>query len=190
MKDELIFIKKIFSENLRQYEKHFEFFDKIENYQVKWSYSTIDFYPYETTMRGYKPPKVYDVNPLSEKDDETIFQSRLLNNEVYYSFNYLQKEWGTDFYFTDDKNNKMRLLYHNQNDDDEMILSQLDYKIMDGDKVEKVYCYMYDADEDEESLYILNYFYDGKKIDKIIQSDYFGNIPEKVFDKNNKFKKK
>jgi hypothetical protein len=186
MKDDFDFIKEKFTENFKIYKKHFTHFEKINNYETKWSYSYIDFYPYDSTMSGYNPPKLYNNNPVLDKD-KTIIQNRFLNNEIYYAFNYFHKEWGSEFFFTDEKNNKIRLFYENQNDEEKILLSQLEYKIMENDIVDKVYSYMYDPDMEEETFYVFKYFYNFGKIAKIIRSDYFNIFPEIIFDESNKF---
>ena len=188
MNNELLFIKDKFNENLKQYKKHFKNFEKIENYETKWSYSTsIDFYPYESSMYGFKPSKLYNTNPLSENSKETIIQNRFRNKEIFYSFNYHKKEWGSEFYFDDEKNNKMRLFYEDQNEEGKILLSQLKYKIIDKNIVKKVYSYMYDHDMEKETFFIFDYFYEQNKIIKIVRSDYFKIHPVVIFDKTNNF---
>ena len=137
---------------------------------------------------GFKPCKLYNSNPLSGgKKNETIIENRYIDNEIYYAFQHTHKEWGAEIYFKDERNNKMRLFYENQNEDGRMLLSQLDYMVMDEKLVDKVYCYMYDLDLEEEIFYIFEYFYEDEIIKKIIRSDYFNIFSEIIFNENNKF---
>ena len=181
MEDNFKFIKTKFKENLKKYKSHFKIFNAIEDFEIKWSNSYIDFYPYSSRMEGFKPPKLYNEKPLSSK---TIIQNRLKNNEIYFSFQYPNKEWGTEFYLADEQNNRIRLFYENQNEDEKMLLSQLEYKVMNGDVVDKVFFYMYDPDMEEETFCIFEYFYVNDKINKIIRSDYFNEENKRIFYEN------
>jgi len=181
MENDFKFIKAKFKENLKKYKSHFKVFNAIEDFEIKWSNSYTDFFSYSSRMNGYKPPKLYNEKPLS---DEGIIQNRFKNNEIYYSFQYSNKEWGTEFYLTDEQNNKMRLFYENQNEDEKMLLSQFDYKVMNGNVIDKVFCYMYDSDMEEETFYIYEYFYVNDKISKIIRIDYFDMDTKMIFNEN------
>ena len=117
MEKEYILIKEKFNENFKQYKKHLKFFEKINNYETNYSNSYIDFFPYESIMNGYKPAILYKNKPLSNKN-ENFIENRIKDNEIYYSYNGLHKEWGSEFYFTDEQKNKTRLFYTNENDDE------------------------------------------------------------------------
>jgi hypothetical protein len=180
------FVKGLYKENFKKYKFHFRIFDKIDDYEIKWSNSYIDFYPYESIMDGLKPAVIYKDKPKSDK----LIQNRLKNNEIYYSFKYLNKEWGTEFYINDEKNNKIRLFYENQNENEKMLLSQLYYKEIECNLINKVFCYMYDPDMEEETLYIFEYKYENNKISKIIRYDYFDMENEMIFYENDLIKRK
>jgi hypothetical protein len=181
MKKEYDFIKKLFDDNLKKYKKHYNIFDKIDNYEINWSHSFIDFYPFSSIMNGYKPSVLYKTKPAPIKNNN-IFEYRIKNKEIYYSYNESCKEWGSEFYIDDEQSNKMRLFYENQNEEEKMLLSQLDYKVMDGNIVKKVYCYMYDPDMDEETFYIFEYFYNQEKINEILRFNYFDEGSKIIFD--------
>ena len=132
-------------------------------------------------MNGYKPAILYKNKPFSNKN-ENFIENRIKDNEIYYSYNGLGKEWGSEFYFTDEKNNKTRLFYTNDNDDEKTLLSQLYYKIMNGLFVERVYCYMNDLDMEEETFYIFEYKYANKNIEKIIRYNYFDKESKIIYD--------
>jgi hypothetical protein len=182
MKEEFDFVKQKFNDNLKKYKKHYNVFEKIDNYEINWSHSYIDFFPYESAMDGFKPAILYKNKPKPNKDS-SIIENRIKANEIYYSYNESHKEWGSEFYFTDEQNNKIRMYYENQNEEEKMLLSQLYYKIMDGKIVKKVYCYMHDPDMDEETFYIFEYYYEEENLKKIIRLDYFDKGSEIVFEK-------
>ncbi|MCL1994193.1 MAG: hypothetical protein FWG66_14715 [Spirochaetes bacterium] len=181
MEKEFVFIKEKFAENLKQYKKHLRVFEKIDNYEIGYSSAYIDFFPYQAIMNGFKPATLHKNKPASNKNDNFI-ENRIKDNDIYYSYNGLRKEWGTEFYFTDEQNNKTRLYYTDSNEDDQMLLSQLYYKTMAGTLVEKVYCYMYDPDMEEETFYVFEYQYDNGNINKIIRHNYFYEDQVMTFD--------
>ena len=181
MEKEYVLIKEKFNENFKQYNKHLKFFEKINNYETNYSNSYIDFFPYESIMNGYKPAFLFKNKPVSKKD-ENFIENRIKDNEIYYSYNAIHKEWGSEFYFTDKKNNKTRLFYTNDNDDEKMLLTQLYYKIMNGLFVESVYCYMNDFNMEEETFYLFEYKYTKENIEKIIWYNYFDKESKIIYD--------
>jgi hypothetical protein len=181
VKREFDFIKEKYNYNLKIYKKYYNIFERINDYEINWSHSYIDFHPYSSIMDGHKPAVLYKNKPASIKDS-SIIENRIKENEIYYSYNESHKEWGTEFYFTDEQRNKIRLFYVNQNEEEKMLLSQLDYKVMNGSIVKKVYCYMYDPDMEEETFYIFEYNYNGGKINEIIRYDYFDEEQKIIYD--------
>ena len=59
MEKEYVLIKDKFNVNFNQYKKHSKYFEKINNYEINYSNSYIDFFPYESVMNGYNQAILY-----------------------------------------------------------------------------------------------------------------------------------
>ena len=179
MQADFEFIKAKFKDNYKQYIKHFTNFEKFKYYKIVWSASYMDFFDFESNLEGRGQAKIYIKKPPS---NTSMIKNRIIDNKLIYSTEYLYSEWGSEFYFDEDKS-MARLFYNNQNNDKKIMLSQITYKTMNNNLVEKVLFYMFDADMKEEQFYKYNFEYEGNKISKIIRLDYFypkNNIRYKI----------
>lgn len=177
MKQDLLFIRKKFRENYKQFKKHLDHFDTIEDFNSIWSNSFLDFFPYESILEGYNQPVIYKAQPYL---NDYVVLNQSINDNIFYAYKYLHKEWGSVFYINNEGDNVIKLYYDNQNEDDKMLLSQITYKIVSSNYIQKVLFYMFDKDMEEETFYIYDFLYDREIVNQIIRYDYFNKKDDMI----------
>jgi hypothetical protein len=166
---DLILIRKLYKEKFNQYEKYLAEAEKIKDYETKWSTECIEFYPYQCAIHGAKQEFFQEI----PKDKEHIIESRIKNNEAYYSYYLGSKDYA---FFVDTYNQNKIMLSYNFDDPlcprPEISLGSIDYKICNEGKVDKVISYYQVEEGSVEYLEIYKYTYDADKIIKIVCSIY------------------
>ncbi|MFC9538989.1 hypothetical protein ACFTQ7_03800 [Lysinibacillus sp. NPDC056959] len=162
-------IVRIFEEYGSLYKVLLNKVEDIVNETVLWSNSYLEFYPYQYELNQLPKPKIYKNEP---KRKEGIIVNRLKNNELYFSYRAENKGWGSSF-IINEVEKKICLRFLN-NDDDEMVLSQVYCVIYKRSMIEKVIYYTRDDDIGEETFRTDRYLYnDNNTIQTIIRDGFF-----------------
>lgn len=162
-------IVRIFEEYRSLYKVLLNKVEEIRNETVLWSNSYLELYPYQYELNQLPKPKIYKNEP---KCMEGIIVNRLKNNELYFSYRAENKGWGSSF-IINEVEKKICLRFLN-NDDDEMVLSQVYCVIYKGSVIEKVIYYTRDDDIGEETFRTDRYLYnDNNTIQTIIRDGFF-----------------
>ena len=162
-------IVRIFEEYGSLYKVLLNKVEDIVNETVLWSDSYLELYPYQYELNQLPKPKIYKNEP---KCKEGIIVNRLKNNELYFSYRAENKGWGSSFIINEvEKKICLRSL---NNDNDEMVLSQVYCVIYKGSVIEKVIYYTRDDDIGEETFRTDRYLYnDNNTIQTIIRDGFF-----------------
>ncbi|MGY3188922.1 hypothetical protein [Lysinibacillus sp. TE18511] len=162
-------IVRIFEEYESLYKVLLNQVEDIGNETVLWSDSYLELYPYQYELNQLPKPKIYKNEP---KCKEGIIVNRLKKNELYFSYHAENKGWGSSF-IINEVEKKICLRFLN-NDDDEMVLSQVYCVIYKGSVIEKVIYYTRDDDIGEETFRTDRYLYnDNNTIQTIIRDGFF-----------------
>ncbi|WP_427108131.1 hypothetical protein [Lysinibacillus xylanilyticus] len=162
-------IVKIFEEYRFSYNVLHHQVEDVENETIIWSNSYLEIYPYQYELDQLPKPKIYKKEPKSK---EGIIVNKLKNNELYFSYNAENKGWGSSF-IINEVEKKICLRFLN-NDDDEMVLSQVYCIIYKGSVIEKILFYLRDDDMDEETFMVDRYsYYDNLTAHTIIRDGFF-----------------
>lgn len=189
MKDKLLFMRELFSKNHQQFNKLSDDVEKIKDFNIFWSDSFLDFYPHESLLENNKQPAIYEIQP---EGCEQFIINKSKNGNIYYACQYPHINWGSTFYLCDEQDNMIRLFYEDSNEEGNMLLSQVTYKILDNNLIRKVLFYMFDEDMQEETFYIYEFLYENLLVKSITRYDFFypenDTILYQIEYKNNKVK--
>jgi hypothetical protein len=189
MKQDLKFIRNLFKTNLNSFKEYLRSSEKIEHYSCVWSNNFLDFFPFCSEMGQIRPPKIYREKPLKNTNviltkvfEEQMYYAAQMEKAnwgtEFYLYNYSEKmnvllnEEDYFFCFTPKtkellKNEgylysspfKIRLRFDDQNDDEKMKLSQVEFVSFDNKKaIKKVIFYSLDKDAEEETFMVDTYF--------------------------------
>ncbi|GAB0170623.1 hypothetical protein LSPCS325_40600 [Lysinibacillus sp. CTST325] len=162
-------IVKIFKEYSSSYNVLLHQVEDVENETIIWSNSHLEIYPYQYELNQLPKLKIYKKEPKSK---EGIVVNKLKNNELYFSYRAENKGWGSSF-IINEVEKKICLRFLN-NDDDEMVLSQVYCIIYKGSVIEKIIYYTRDDDIGEETFRTDRYLYnDNNTIQTIIRDGFF-----------------
>lgn len=172
------FIRNFFELNCDTFKKRKEDIKKIKLSRENWSSSYLEFFTYEYEMNQLKSPKVYKVLKSNS------IHNNYIDEKLVYSFNSENEKWGTvfiDYY----ENHQVWLLFA-LNSKEEMSLTQIKVKVLNGNNTEKILIYVVDDDLKEESLFVDLYHYNlDNKISKIERHGFYEkrdrNLPVREF---------
>lgn len=170
-------VKEVYKLNKKTFKVRKEYVKNLSFDKVNWSGSYLEFFSYEYEFNQLKPPQV-----SSEIDTLTI-QNNFIDNNLIYSFNKQNENWGCIFIDYNDDFHGWFLFV--ENDDDKMVLQQLKLKYFENNRISKLLMYNVDEDLEEESLFIDTYEYQNDLVSTIYRNGFYEEktriLPQREF---------
>jgi hypothetical protein len=170
-------VKDVYKLNKKTFKERKENIKNLSFDKVNWSSSYLDFFQYEYEFNQLKPPQV------SSKIDTLTIQNNFIDNNLIYSFNKQNENWG--FIFVDYNDDFHGWFLFVENDDDKMVLQQLKLKYFENNRISNVLMYNVDEDLEEESLFVDSYVYHNDLVSKIYRNGFYEEkkriLPQREF---------
>ena len=207
------FIRKLFKANYNSFKDYSKNSEAIKSQTNIWSNSFLDFYPFQSEMDQLTPPKIYKERPNHEEGviltkiyNELMYCALQVENQnwgtQFYLHNYSEKmkvlknEEDYLLHFSEKTKEllkkegylydfpfKIRLLFNDQNDDEKMKLSQVEFVNFDTNgAIKTILYYSFDKDCEEETFMIDTYHYDEDKKVSFIERNGFYEEENNVLD--------